>query len=196
MIQTIARAVSALLSLYMLLIFIRILLTWFSGARYGRAYEILAAITDPYLEWFRRNVPVRFGVLDFSPLVGILILGIIGTILSRIALVGTVTVGYVLAVLLSSIWSVISFFLMIFIVFAAVRVIGLIFNMDHRGRIWSIFEQFINPVLQQAVRPFLRGRFTSYRDSLFIFLAELIVLLVAGRFLIQFLISMVLKLPF
>ena len=196
MIQTIARGASALISLYMLLLFIRILLTWFSGVRYGRAYEILSSITDPYLNWFKRNLTFQIGALDFSPLVGILLLGVIGTILSRIALVGTVTVGYILAVLISSLWSVLSFFMMIFIVFAAIRLVGILFKLDYRGRIWSVAEQVINALLQKMVRPFLRGRFTSYRDSLFIFLAELILLLVAGRFLVSFLISLVLKLPF
>ncbi len=196
MIQTISRAAAAVLSLYMLLIFIRVLLTWFSGARYGRAYEILASITDPYLNWFRTHITLQFGAMDFSPLVGILLLGVSSNIFSQLALAGTITFAYILAILISALWSVVSFFFTFFIIIGFVRLAGLLFRIDDRGRIWPITEQLLNPLLQKVVRPFLRGRFTSYRDSIFIFLAVMIAVALGGRVLSRLLIHGVLQLPF
>jgi len=60
MIQTVSRIISSLLTLYMMIIFVRIVMTWFSGVSYGRVQAFLASLTDPYLSWFRHNTPIRF----------------------------------------------------------------------------------------------------------------------------------------
>ena len=98
MIQQVFRFVSALVSLYMVVILIRIVLTWFRGMHTGRAEEFLASVTDPYLNWFRRNVPVRLGALDFSPVVGILFLGLVNTVANQLAFSGTITFSFILAI--------------------------------------------------------------------------------------------------
>ncbi len=195
MIQQVFRFVSAVLSLYMVVIFIRIIMTWFRGFNTGRAQEMLASVTDPYLNWFRRNVPVRFGALDFSPVIGILVLGLLNSVSNQLAFAGTITFSYVLAIIVSAVWSVGSFFLTFFLILAGVRLIGILVNADGGGRLWMVLEQIINPALQVAVRPFLRGRFTSYRDSLLIFVGELVVLLIAGRLLANLLIGLVRQIP-
>ncbi len=194
--QGVFRVAGAAVSIYMLLIFVRVLLTWFSGARYGRAYEVLASVTDPYLDWFRRTTPVRFGAFDFSPLVGILALGIVGNVFSRIAISGSITVGYLLAIVLSAVWSVVSFFLLFFLVVAAIRMVGLVANLDEQGRFWSVIEQILNPFLQVMVRPFLRGHFTSYRRSLLIFIAVIALVSFVGRVGIRYLTGALVSLPF
>ena len=63
--QQVMRFISGALSVYMILIFIRVLMTWFQGANYGRAMEILRSVTDPYLYWFRRFPFLRAGSMDF-----------------------------------------------------------------------------------------------------------------------------------
>lgn len=195
MIQQVFRFVSAILSLYMVVIFIRIMLTWFRGANLGRSEEILASITDPYLNWFRRNVPVRFGALDFSAVMGILVLGLLNNVSNQLAFAGTITFSFVLAMVISALWSVVSFFLTFFLIIAGVRLVGMIGGFDGGGRLWMVLEQIVNPAVQWAVRPFLRGRFTSYRDSLLIFLGELVAVLIAGRLLTNVLITLVRQLP-
>jgi YggT family protein len=194
-IQQIFRFVSAILSIYMMVIFVRIIMTWFSGFHNGRAQELLSRVTDPYLNWFRRNVPVRFGALDFSPVVGILALGLLNTISNQLAFAGTITFSFVLAIIVSALWSVVSFFLTFFLILAGIRLIGLLMNVDTSGRLWVVLEQIVNPALQTAVRPFLRGRFTSYRHSLLIFVGELVAVLIAGRLVTNLLIGLVQQIP-
>lgn len=62
------------LDFYGLLIFGYIILSWFPAS--GMVWEIrhaLATVVEPYLGIFRRIVPTA-GAIDFSPLVGLLVL--------------------------------------------------------------------------------------------------------------------------
>lgn len=181
MMQPLFQFGSMLLTIYSMLIVVRIILTWFQGVSYGRAYEMLTQITDPYLNWFRENVPIRVGALDFSALAAIVALGLVNSVFSQLAVTGTITVAFVLQIIVSSAFSIVSFFMTFFLVIAVVRLVGLITGWDERGRIWSSVERFLNPVMQIAVRPLLRGRFTGYRESLMIFGGEMLAGVIAVR---------------
>jgi YggT family protein len=83
----IADYVGTLLLIYTILIFIRVLMSWFTRIPYNRALnaflEFVRETTDPYLNLFRRFVPmVRIGpgALDLSPIVAIIVLSIVGRI--------------------------------------------------------------------------------------------------------------------
>jgi len=72
----IADYVAVLFTVYMVLIFVRVLMSWFTRIPYNRALnavlEFVRETTDPYLNLFRRFVPmVRIGpgALDLSPIV-------------------------------------------------------------------------------------------------------------------------------
>lgn len=194
--QAIFRFISALISIYMIVILIRILLTWFRGISLGRAEQVLASLTDPYLNWFRRNIPVRFGALDFSAVVGILALGLLNNIATQLAYAGTITFGFVIAMLVSATWSIVSFFLTFFLIIAIVRLVGIVASLDGAGRLWPVLEQILNPMIQIVIRPFLRGRFTSYRDSLLIVSGALLGAIILGRIIVNFLIMLIGRIPF
>jgi YggT family protein len=87
----IAHYVSTLITVYIVLIFIRILMAWFTRIPYYRALDVtlrfVSEVTDPYLRVFRRFIPmVRLGpgALDLSPIVGVLVLSILGGIVVRL----------------------------------------------------------------------------------------------------------------
>ena len=84
----IAHYVSTLITVYIVLIFVRILMSWFTRIPYNRyldaVLKFVAEVTDPYLNLFRRFIPaVRIGpgALDLSPIVGVLVLSIVGGII-------------------------------------------------------------------------------------------------------------------
>jgi YggT family protein len=65
------------LNIYLLLIIVRILLTWFPTISWMNQVEaFLSPITDPYLNVFRSFIP-PIGGLDLSPVLAILILQIV-----------------------------------------------------------------------------------------------------------------------
>jgi YggT family protein len=86
----IAHYVSTLITVYVVLIFIRILMAWFTRIPYNRyldaVLKFVTEVTDPYLNLFRRFIPmVRIGpgALDLSPIVAVLVLSIVGGIVVR-----------------------------------------------------------------------------------------------------------------
>ena len=83
----IADYLRTLLTIYIVLIFIRILMSWFTRIPYNRyldaVLKFVSEVTDPYLNLFRRIIPmVRIGpgALDLSPIVAIIVLQIVGRI--------------------------------------------------------------------------------------------------------------------
>ena len=60
---------------YTIMIFLRILSSWFPSHWQGhRLVRFLAFYTDPYLNFFRRFIPPIGGVLDLSPILAFLAL--------------------------------------------------------------------------------------------------------------------------
>ena len=87
----VAHYVSTLITVYIVLIFIRILMMWFTRIPYYRVLDVVlrfvSEVTDPYLRVFRRFIPmVRLGpgALDLSPIVAVLVLSIFGGIIVRV----------------------------------------------------------------------------------------------------------------
>ena len=87
----VARYVYTLFLIYTILIFIRVLMSWFTRIPYNTVLnavlEFVRETTDPYLLLFRRFVPmVRIGpgALDLSPIVAIIVLQIVSRIVVSI----------------------------------------------------------------------------------------------------------------
>lgn len=80
----VADYVSALLWIYTILILIRILLTWVpnmpENAVLRSVVRFIEDVTDPYLSIWRRLIP-SFGGIDFSPIVAVVVLNIVGGII-------------------------------------------------------------------------------------------------------------------
>jgi YggT family protein len=77
----VADYVAALFLVYIILILIRVLLSWIPRMPYNRTLravlDFIAETTDPYLNLFRRIIPPigggGFG-LDLSPMIGVIVL--------------------------------------------------------------------------------------------------------------------------
>lgn len=69
------RAVASFMKLYLLLLFIRVLLSWFPQFNWeSQPWLTLRQLTDPYLNLFRGIVPPLLGQVDLTPLLGFWIL--------------------------------------------------------------------------------------------------------------------------
>jgi YggT family protein len=86
----IADYVSILTSVYFVLIFIRIIMSWIPRMPYNRVLNTVLTwvrdVTDPYLNLFRRFIPpVRMGpaALDLSPIIAVFVLLIVSGIVVR-----------------------------------------------------------------------------------------------------------------
>ncbi|MEH2059767.1 MAG: YggT family protein [Nostoc sp.] len=66
------------IQIYTVLLIIRVLLTWFPNINwYNQPFTTLSQITDPYLNLFRSIIP-PLGGMDFSPMLAIILLQIVG----------------------------------------------------------------------------------------------------------------------
>lgn len=66
--------------IYVWVIVARVLLTWINPNPYSPLMRFLARLTDPVLERGRRLVPLTLGGLDFSPIVVLIIIQLLGAI--------------------------------------------------------------------------------------------------------------------
>ena len=83
----IADYAAALLFVYFVLLFVRILLSWVPRMPYNRylrsVVTFIEEVTDPYLNVFRRFIPPLGGggmALDLSPILAMLLLFVVGDI--------------------------------------------------------------------------------------------------------------------
>ena len=87
----VAHYVNTLVIVYLVLIFIRILLTWIPRMPYNPVLNgvvgFVTDVTDPYLNIFRRFLPpLRMGpaALDLSPVIAAFLLIIVGGVIVRL----------------------------------------------------------------------------------------------------------------
>jgi YggT family protein len=192
--QNIMNLLAGAAGIYMLLIFIRIILSWFGNARFGRPVEILGRVTDPYLNWWRR-FPLRAGFLDLSPILGMAALSLVQTIFSTIAYYGSISLGIILAIALTSLWSVISFFLGFCALALALRLFAYLSNRNMYSGFWRIVEAIAQPVLYRISRIIFGNRLVNYRTGMIVAIAALLVLIIGGRFAIGLAAGLLVKLP-
>ncbi len=155
MLSNVMRFISAILSTYMVLIIIRIFLTWFRGNVESRPVQILTSIVDPYLNIFRRITWLRAGAIDFSPVVGIMALGILTQVTSTIALKGSISLIELVLYIISAIWGLVSYVLIILAILMIVRLISTYISKG-TSQIWFVLDNILNRVMAKIL-----GIFTS-----------------------------------
>ena len=133
-----------LIELYSFLIWIRIIMSWFRPyPRPGSFTYYIARAVDPYLGLFRSD-KARIGMLDFSPIIAIGVLAVVQSLLAVYGSFGFLTLGIILAQIISAIWSYgISIFLFFSIIILIFRAIA---AFTHSPSLYSMYGQFSDPI--------------------------------------------------
>ena len=77
-IALLSTTLNTFIQIYVVLLIIRILLTWFPNIDfYSQPFAALSQTTDPYLNLFRSIIP-PLGGIDLSPMLAILVLQLLG----------------------------------------------------------------------------------------------------------------------
>jgi len=126
MLMKIAGIGSTLIGIYTFLIWIRVIITWIRipGTQMGNngLTKFLVKVVDPFLYLFSGVKWLRRGAIDFTPILGFILLSIIQSILSIYSIYGTITMGIILGLSLQTLWaSIISFIFWIFMIALALR---------------------------------------------------------------------------
>ena len=174
---------SSIVSIYMMIVFFRIILSWFSWMRGGRLQEILAKVTDPYLNWFRR-LPLRVGFLDLSPIVAIAVLSLVNRLFATIALHQRISLGIILMMVLQMAWSMVSFLLIFIMIVFALRFIAYVARFNTYNPFWRIVDNIYQPVSFRINRVLFKNRIVAFRSSCLISLASMGVIYLGLRFFV------------
>lgn len=196
MLSIIARIFSAAVSIYIVLCFLRILVTWLPNLDLGRPGEVLARLTDPYLRLFARISWLRVGTFDFSPIAAIAILTIVNSVFTTMAYSMTLSVGIVLGMILVALWSAVGFLFSFFAVCALVRLIVVLAHWNGLHPIWRVIDSMLNPILFKINRILYRNRIVNYLQSLVTGFAVLVLFRIAGGELVSLLVRLLDGLPF
>ena len=187
---------TAAAGIYTILIFIRVMMSWFSAGVTGKPAEILSRITDPYLDWWRRNLNLRIGNVDLSAVAGIAALSLFQNILSSISGSGRVTAGNILSVIVMSLWSVVSFILGFFILVIILRLIAYVTNRDIYGVFWQAVDSVSRPVIYKINRLLFKDQITAYPKGIIIPAAVLTAIWIGCKLLVPPFARLLAGLPF
>jgi YggT family protein len=143
----IAQIVSLVVRIEIILIFARVLLSWFPGIPpWHPAVRALAAVTDPVLLPFRRLLPT-IGGLDFSPIVAIVALQVVGGFVVDLIEPRGGSVAFSLAVALRD---VVHTILLVLIIIVLLRVVVSFFKVSPFHPAVRLIRDMSTPL----VRPF------------------------------------------
>jgi len=182
---------AAITGVYSILIFIRIIFSWFGNMVSGKPMEIISKITDPYLEWFRRNLNLRIGFLDFSAVVAIVFLSLLQSMFYTLARSEVVSVGSMIAAVLSALWTIISFIIGFYLVIIALRAFAYFTNRNIYSAFWQTIDNIYQPFMYKMNRIIFGNKIGHFLKGMIITFLLLLLLMFGGRLLINLLVSLI-----
>ena len=194
MIQLI-RGLNFLISIYMMIVFFRVIITWFSWLRDSSIQVTLARITDPYLNWFRQFTFLRIGQVDLSPMAALGTLALVNRFLTMLVFQGRITIGITLALVLQAVWGLVSVIIVFLIIVLALRLVANLTRQSNYSRFWYIVDSISQPVIYKINRTIFKDRIVNFKTSVLVSIASLLATYMVLRILVMFLSGILLQLP-
>ena len=179
-----ARMLAFILSIYNMLIIVRILLLWIRIPQMNLSTSgisgFLEKVVDPYLGIFKRISILHTGRLDFTPLAALMVLSILQRILQTYALTGDMTFGYILAIILQSLWySIGSFVLGLLCILLGIRLFFCYRKTVNSIQYISMLNNWLNRIVDPIHRVVFGGKEVSDRLLYLVALILMVLLYVA-----------------
>ena len=190
------RTLAATISIYSLLCVIRIFLTWIPGLSYSPFGRFLSAICDPFLNLFSRIRWLRFGAIDFSPIVAIVSLSTLSSFIFLLLQGVPFSLALILIEIIRSVWSIVAAIIFFLIIVVAIRLIVAWIGGDKNSSLWYQIDSSLSPFVYSITKLFSGGRPVAYRNALVFVLVLLIASNFGGRIAVSWLIDMCHRIPF
>ncbi len=201
--MTLSLILARTLMFYSILIWIRIMLSWFiSYPQVGTFSYYIAKAVDPYLNLFRSK-KARIGALDFSPIIAIGLVEVLRSILSFFGTFGRLTLGYILSLFIQAFWS---YCLSLFLVLAGIMLLfKTIASFSRNPMFYAMSERFsiaVSPITDFVRNTFFpqrkNGSYRIVKESTvnLISLILVVVLYFVLSYICSFLSSYAIRLPF
>lgn len=135
--------------IYGWVLIIRVLLTWISPNPHTPAMRILSRLTDPVLNLGRRFFPLILGGIDFSPIVVIILLQLVGWVLGTwLIALGQGSPAFILAPLLAlAVVELLNSIAWILIILMALRLIMALVNPSPYNIVVQVVYSLTEPLL-------------------------------------------------
>lgn len=187
---------AAAISLYTMMCFVRIILTWIPSLNYSKFGHFMATLCDPYMNYFRRFRFLRLGNIDFSPILSLGLLVAVSNIFSNIARTGRLGVGYILASTVSMAWSIVASLIGFLIILLIIRLVALFLGKGG-GSFWYSLDSTLNPIVYKIAGIF-RGQntFMTQKTAYIITIVALFVVRLIGSILFSIIVRLLTGLPF
>jgi uncharacterized protein YggT (Ycf19 family) len=161
----------------------------------GKPVDIIKKITDPYLDWWRKTVKIRFGFLDLSVIAAIVFLSFIQNIFFILSIAKRITLGFLFAQVLLSLWNILSFIIGFYIIVIIIRVVGYLIKSSIYSPFWNIIDSISQPLIYRVNSFFGGGKIGNFIKGIIFSLLFLIVILIGGKFLVTLLSVFLYSLP-
>jgi YggT family protein len=175
-----AKIVRLLFSLYILLIFVRVLFAWLRPNMFNPVVRFVYNLTDPYLKLFAGIRFLRIGYIDLSPILALYLLYLLQELSYR-----TLYTGYFSIEILTSTIIILLFRFVYFILFIFIIAVGLRLILGIAGpRVNNAFITIVYSISEPVVKPlrnWLKIRETGRLD---VYALISLVILVLLRYLV------------
>jgi len=175
-----ANAVRLIFSIYIILIFIRILFAWLRPNMFNPIVRFVYRLTDPYLKLFAGIRFIRIGALDLSPILAFYVLYLLQELLYNLILRGHITLQFFVILAISYFFRFVYFILFIFLITVALRFIFGFIRM--RGN--NVVVTAIYSISEPAVRPFRNLLKVQNQKSFDIAALLSLIVIILARFII------------
>ncbi len=157
-----ANIVRLIFSIYIILIFLRVLFAWLRPNMFNPIVRFICSLTDPYLKLFANVRFLRIGGIDFSPILAFYLLYLLQELVYNLILRGHITPALFGSLIIVLFFRFIYFILFIFLAATALRFIfGFIrprTNNPFIAAVFMISEPVVRPI-RNALKVQEQGRF-------------------------------------
>jgi YggT family protein len=122
-------------------------------------------------------------------------LSVAQTICSVISQTGRFSLGLLLAVCISALWSAVSFLLGFCIIVLVLRLIAYLINADMFGTFWRVIDSISKPIMYRVSRIIFGQRIVRFSTSIVFSILVLTALWVCGSIVIQMFTGILFRLP-
>lgn len=188
---------AAILNLYLLVCVVAIFLSWAPGIKFTSFGKFMTAITDPYLNIFRKIKFLTIGYVDFSPIIALGVLSLTSSVFAHIANTGRIYLGGILGSIIYMIWNLVSTILIVLTIVMLIRWIVLLVNHGQTpyNSAWNQVDTFLEKISYKVSKTLARKP-VKYQTSLLMSWICGACILLAGSFLIDTLLKLCGAIPF
>lgn len=194
---TVFSLLAAVITIYTILCFIEIIMSWIPGAKFTKFGQTISKITEPYLHVFSRLKWTHVGYVDFSPIISLGILSLASSIFGSVAARGRFLLGNALGEIVRQIWGLCSSLIGLLFILMLIRFIVLLVkkNENTYDTMWYQLDSFLRPIVQAISKPFYRNQ-NSYKGTLLTTLIVIALVYVLGNILCAVLVGLFNTIPF